>query len=237
MRSMRQSLYSRKRVRSQFQKSILSLNPISYYPLDDTGNIAYDEMNRQNLIYPSVNVLRQPSLLASGEGSSVLFNLSTTQLIGNYNFNNSRFTIGGITRINGNLQNRLFGVGLSINTQRAEIECLIGSSSFSGAGRLIIGHSSSVSFYNSSSLLELVIGRSYFICMTLEGNILKIYLNGLLVVQVNTSGNINLPTTRQNTFYFGLEGSVLLSNLNLSNVFVCDYAITQAQVNNIIGLI
>lgn len=237
MRSMRQSLYSRKRVRSQFQKSILSLNPISYYPLDDTGNIAYDEMNRQNLIYPSVNILRQPSLLASGEGSSVLFNYADSQLIGNYNFNNSQFTIGGITRINGNLQNRLFGVGLSVNNQRAEIECLIGSSNFSGAGRLIIGHSASVSFYNSLSSLELVIGRSYFICMTLEVDIFKIYLNGILIIQTNTSGNNSLPTTRQNTFYFGLEGGVQFSNLNLSNVFVCDYPITQPQVNNIMGLI
>lgn len=235
MRSMRQSLHSRKRVLSQFQKTILSLNPISYYPLDDTGNIAYDQMNRQNLVYPSVNVLRQPSLLASGEGSSVLFNFADPQVVGNYNF--TQFSIGGITRINGALRNRLFGVGLSIGGQRAEIECLIGSSSFASTGTQIVGHSSLVSFYNNNAV-QLEVGRSYFICMTFQPSVLKIHLNGVPIINVvNTAGTNNVTTARQNTFYFGLEGGVLSSTLNLSNVFVCDYVITQSQINNIIGLI
>jgi hypothetical protein len=232
---MRQSLHSRKRVLSQFQKTILSLNPISYYPLDDTGNIAYDQMNRQNLVYPSVNVLRQPSLLASGEGSSVLFNFADPQVVGNYNF--TQFSIGGITRINGALRNRLFGVGLSIGGQRAEIECLIGSSSFASTGTQIVGYSSLVSFYNNNNAVQLEVGRSYFICMTFQPSVLKIHLNGVPIINVNTAGTNNVTTARQNTFYFGLEGGVLSSTLNLSNVFVCDYVITQAQINNIIGLI
>ena len=237
MRSMRQSLHSRKRVLSQFQqlqKAILSLNPISYYPLDDSSYIAYDVMNRQNLVYPSVNVLSQPSLLASGEGSSVLFNYADPQLVGNYNF--TRFSIGGITRINGALRNRLFGVGLSIGGQRAEIECLIGSSSFASTGTRIVGHSSLVSFYNNNAV-QLEVGRSYFICMTFQPSVLKIHLNGVPIINVNTAGSTNVTTARQNTFYFGNEGGVPASNLNLSNVFVCDYVITEAQINNIIGLI
>lgn len=237
MRSMRQSLHSRKSGLSQLQqvqKAILSLKPISYYPLDDSSYIAHDVMNRQNLVYPSVNVLRQPSLFASGEGSSVLFNYADPQLVGNYNF--TRFSMGGITKINGDLRNRLFGVGLSISNQRAEIECLIGSLSFSATGRHIVGHAAFVSFYNNN-LVQLELGRSYFICMTYQSSVFKILLNGVPIINVNTAGSTNVTTARQNTFYFGNEGGVPAGNLNLSNVFVCDYLITQSQINSIIGLI
>jgi hypothetical protein len=231
---MRQSLHSRKRVLTPFQKAILNLKPISYYPLDDSSYIAYDVMNRQNLIYPTVNVLRQPSILASGEGSSVLFNYADPQLVGNYNF--TRFSIGGITRVNSNLRNRLFGVGLTVTNQRAELECLIGSVNFSSTGTNIVGHAAFVSFYNNN-LVQLELGRSYFICMTYEPSVLRIYVNGILIIFVNVAGSTNVTAARQNTFYFGNEGGVPAGNLNLSNVFVCDYLITQSQINSIIGLI
>lgn len=225
-----------------FNDAILALDPISYYLLDEvSGTTAIDQIGRENLTYPSVginNILNGSSLLASGQGKSVLFNPSGTssQLSGNLTFTNA-FTIGAFIRINSNsILGRVFGCALLINGLRAEIDIYIGNTpNLSGAGNFLVGLSQNVGFYNSS--IRLLSGRSYFLCMTLNSSQMTVYLNGISSVNTTTNGNNFNPINNQNKFYFGYSSGAGANSYNLSNVFVCDYALTHSQVNNILGFV
>jgi hypothetical protein len=223
---------------SNFANTILSINPISYYLLEETsGNTAVDQISRENLVYPSVgvnNILNQSSLLASGQGKSVQFNPSelSTQLIGNYVFSNS-FTIGALIRLNSDsILGRVFGASLLIRGIRAEINLFIGNNpNLSGAGNFLIPLSQNVAFYNSSA--RIFLNELNFLCLTLNDTQLTIYLNGLSVLTSSTNGNNINSINAQNKFYFGYFSGAGVNSFNLSNVFVCDYALTQSQINTI----
>lgn len=219
---------------SSFRNFILSLNPTAYYPMDElTGNTCFDLIANRHGIYPANAVLNQESLLVGNQTSkSVVFPTSTNPIVIPYTFTNTDFTIGGLVKPSLLLKNIIFSVNLSLNGNRAELSALFGTTNHANRGNIFLGLSQNVSFYNPSFAYN--VGQSpIFVVMRLSSNILSYFINGVKTIEVSTSGNNGNPPAGTNQIVFGSFPSFVSDNINLSEIFFFNSALTDQVINNI----
>lgn len=236
MRSMKGLELGRRKINinpSGFKEFILSLQPTAYYPMNEkSGTTCIDIIGGNNGTYPQEAILGQPSLLSSDvDESSVLFNTSVNSFVSiPYTFTNTNFTVGCLCSIGLLSRVVLMQVNLTLSDNRAQLSYLAGNSGNS-ANRLA-GLSQNVAFYIPNSFFD-VGTNTLFIAMKLNNLTLSYFINGVKLIETNTSGNNTNPANRNNTIQFGGAASHASDNPRLSNFFFFNSALTDQQIIDI----
>jgi hypothetical protein len=215
---------------------ILSLNPTAYYPLNEiSGTTCFDIVGTRHGTYPASAILDQQSLLLSTQTSkSVRFISGLNTLINiPFAFTDSQFTIGGLLLPNLLCRSMIFQVSLSLSGNRAELGTLIGTANQSSRGNILLGISQNISFYNPTFVHNLGVNPVQVV-MRLNSNTLSYFINGVKVIESNTSGTNANPIESTNSIAFGsFSGDATSDSINLSEVFFFNSALTDQQINDI----
>lgn len=214
---------------------ILSLNPTAYYPLNETsGTTCFDIVGTRHGTYPSSAILNQQSLLLSTQTSKSVCFISGTDAFVNipFTFANPIFTVGGLLLPSLLCRSTIFQVGLSLSGNRAELGMLIGTTNQANRGNILLGLSQNIAFYNPIFTHNLGVNPVQVV-MRLNSNTISYFVNGVKVIESNTSGTNANPTENTNLIKFGSFTGAASDSINLSEIFFFNSALTDQEINDI----